>query len=466
MLHTHTPYRLLSDERLARHAAARDDRAFSVLYKRHESALLAYCRSITREPEDARDALQSAMASAYAAIPARVPGGPVRAWLFKIAHNEAIDLLRRRRDELPLADADLTLVPSAADQTTQREAAHEALAEVAQLPPRQRGALVMRELHGLGYDEIATALSVSEVNARQLVFAARTGVADSRAGRNLPCEFVRDAIEAGDRRAQRRRRLRAHLRSCDDCRAYAKVSRPAGRRAALALPGGWIAGWGQSLGAGGASLTASAGDLMAPAKGVAVVAVAAAVAAATASHDQARPAVAKAEHPNAARGTAAKARVAAASSPPDAAVVGRAVTARAAPAGSVAPGPAAAHPVAARPIPAATPAPQRHFVRSAPRAHDPLQRVDSGAQRPRRFARDPAQRPSSGSPTQRSTTSTPAGRGAPGGQIPADSGGTWTRDAGGADSSMRAAERWPAAISAGDQPRADQWSAPDGQTGP
>ena len=387
MLHTHTPYRLLSDERLARLAAGRDDRAFSSLYQRHEAALLAYCRSITRDPEDARDALQSAMASAYSAIPGRRPGGPVRAWLFKITHNEAIDLLRRRRHELPLVDGDLSPAPSAADQTTAREAAHEALAEVADLPPRQRGALVLRELHGLAYDEIAAALSVTEVNARQLVFAARSGVADSRAGRNLPCEFVRDAIEAGDRRAQRRRPLRAHLRSCDDCRAFARVSRPVGRRAVLALPGGWIAGWTQALGGGGASLTTSAGELAAPAKGVAVVAVAAAVAAATASHDGERAQPAKAPI---ARLTAANSRPApktprriAPAQPPRSIAPTRSARAPRATSPAVARQSPAPTVVVSQPLPAAAPprtearevrtAP--HRVAASPRRHDAPQLV-------------------------------------------------------------------------------------------
>ena len=288
MLHSHPPYRLLSDERLARLAAGRDDRAFSSLYMRYEPALLAYCRSITRDAEDARDALQNAMTSAYAAAPVRGDGsGPVRAWLFRIAHNESVNVLRRRRPELPLVDGDLRLVPSAAEQTTEREAAHEALAEVAQLPPRQRGAFVLRELHGLEYREIAAALSVTEVNARQLVFAARSGVADSRAGAALPCDLVRDAIEAGDRRAQRRRPLRAHLRSCDDCRAYARISHARPRRAMLALPGGWLAGWTPFVSGGGTSVSGGA-ELFTPAKAAVIVAVAAAATGA-ATHQHARP---------------------------------------------------------------------------------------------------------------------------------------------------------------------------------
>jgi RNA polymerase sigma factor (sigma-70 family) len=279
------PYRLLSDERLARLAATGDDAAFGVLYERHEAALLGYCRSITRDSEDARDALQSAMAAAYGAVSVRVPRGHVRGWLFRIAHNEAINVLRRRRSDVPLVESDLTTSASAVELVARREAAHEALAEVAELPARQRGALVMRELHGLDYSEIAAALAVSEVNARQLVFAARSGVMESRAGRNLPCEVVRDAIEAGDRRAQRRRSLRAHLRSCDACRTYARGTRITGRRPILALPGGWLAGWASVI---GQSASTGAAELMAPAKGVAVAAVAAAVVATAAGHDEQR----------------------------------------------------------------------------------------------------------------------------------------------------------------------------------
>src|SRR4051794_16011428 len=124
MPHVHPPSRMLSDERLAVLAGAGDDNAFSVLYSRHEKALLGYCRSITREREDARDALQTAMAGAYAGLAARPAGAPVRAWLFRITHNEAVNVLRRRRPEVPLSDGDRAAA-SAADETATRAAARD-----------------------------------------------------------------------------------------------------------------------------------------------------------------------------------------------------------------------------------------------------------------------------------------------------------------------------------------------------
>src|SRR5918996_5410834 len=94
--------RLRPDDGLARHAALGDTDAFAVLYERHHGALYRYCRSIVADPDDAADALQSTMARALAAIGARDEAAPVRAWLFRIAHNESISLVRRRRGSEPL----------------------------------------------------------------------------------------------------------------------------------------------------------------------------------------------------------------------------------------------------------------------------------------------------------------------------------------------------------------------------
>jgi len=261
------PHRLMSDDRLAALAVDGDERAFAALYHRYEKGLLGHCRSITLNAEDARDALQNAMARAFPALARRNPEAPVRAWLFRIAHNEAINVVRRRPAHLPLGDPDAVPVTAGADERMfQRETALQALADVRALPPRQRTALALRELAGLGYGEIAVALDVSEGNARQLVFQARNGIEDTRTGRQLSCESVRSLLATGDRRVWRRRRLRAHLRSCDACRALAGgASAPAGLLGAL-LPKWMLGGAGllQSVvGAGGGATSSATGELMA-----------------------------------------------------------------------------------------------------------------------------------------------------------------------------------------------------------
>src|SRR4051812_16354982 len=160
---------------------------------------------------------------------------PVRPWLFCICHNESVGILRRRAAAERVADAvEWTAAAGADERALEREQVKEVVSDVQQLPTGQRAALVMRELADLRYDEIAVALETTEGNARQLVFAARAGLRDSRAGRGLPCDTVRDQLARSDARLLRRRSVRAHLRTCDGCREYAASVR---RRPAAALFG-------------------------------------------------------------------------------------------------------------------------------------------------------------------------------------------------------------------------------------
>ena len=98
----------LGDERLARLAARGSSRAFAAVYERYHQPLYRYCRSILRDESDAQDALQSTFTRALAALKRDQRIAPLRPWLFRIAHNESISLLRRRRrGEVALAHAAL-----------------------------------------------------------------------------------------------------------------------------------------------------------------------------------------------------------------------------------------------------------------------------------------------------------------------------------------------------------------------
>src|SRR4051794_25006382 len=261
---------VMSDERLAQLAANGSDPAFAVLYNRYSGTLFAYCRSITRNVDDGWDALQNAMIKVLVAL-RRSPdrSAPVRPWLFCICHNEAVGILRRRSAAERVAGAATCTVVAGADEEA---LVREVVSDVQQLPTGQRAALVMRELADLQYDEIATALSTTEGNARQLVFAARAGLRDSRAGRGLPCESVRDQLSLADGRLLRRRSVRAHLRTCDGCRAYASTVRRRGGQPARSLSA-WTPLAGYQLlesvfraaaGPGGAALVQGGSSLLAP----------------------------------------------------------------------------------------------------------------------------------------------------------------------------------------------------------
>jgi RNA polymerase sigma factor (sigma-70 family) len=212
--------RLLSDERLAKLAGRGDARAFTTLYERHHQAIYRYCRSIVRDDHDAQDALQSAMTRAYTALCASERDLAVRPWLFRIAHNEAVSILRRRRPEDELVDVHESLDSGVERTAEERERLSILVADLQALPERQRAALLMRELSGLSIVEIAGALTVSTGAAKQTLFEARGSLHEFAKGRAMECEAVRRAISDHDGRVLRGRGLRAHLRDCGGCRDF------------------------------------------------------------------------------------------------------------------------------------------------------------------------------------------------------------------------------------------------------
>ena len=287
--------RLLGDDRLARRAANGDREAFAVLYRRHHQALYRYCRAILGNSEDAADALQNTMAAALRALPGDRREIRVKPWLYRIAHNESVSLLRRRAPHADLdAAADVAAVPDSDPET--RERLRQLVSDLHELQDRQRAALVMRELNGLGYDEIAVTLDASPAATRQLVYEARTALHEMSEGRDMTCESIRRALSAEDGRLLRGRKLRAHMRECAGCREFKELmavrqhdlaamapALPALAAAALlqGIVGGGHGGGGllAGLASGAAGKVAATSAIT---KGVATVAVAATVGAGTA----------------------------------------------------------------------------------------------------------------------------------------------------------------------------------------
>ena len=212
-------------------------RAFAVLYGRHHQALYRYCRSIIHDENDAQDALQSAMERALASLQARQRDVAVRPWLFRIVHNEAVSLLRRRRSDVSLVE-DLEPADGGLEQAVaRRERFAGLITDLGSLAERQRAALVMRELSGLSIGEIAAALSTSPGAAKQAIFEARSALQELEEGRAMECEAVRRAISDGDRRVLRGRKIRAHVRACGGCRDFeATIGKRTAELRALAPP--------------------------------------------------------------------------------------------------------------------------------------------------------------------------------------------------------------------------------------
>src|SRR5918996_2367908 len=128
--------RVLSDEKLAAMVASGSDDAFATLYTRHHQAVYRYCLSLLRQEADARDALQSSMLAALSALRSRGIEGAFKPWLFRIAHNESVSIIRGHAREAP---SEAPPAAAADDDRETREQLRTLVSDLAALPERQRG---------------------------------------------------------------------------------------------------------------------------------------------------------------------------------------------------------------------------------------------------------------------------------------------------------------------------------------
>lgn len=215
----------MPDERLARLAARGSEAAFAAIFERHHQALHRYCHSIVGNGHDASDALQSTMFKAYRALSGEAREITLRPWLYKIAHNEAISLLRARRSDSGLEAAAHVGDPATEGLIESRDRLRSLAGDLTELTEQGRAALLMRELGGLDFPEIAAALEVTAAAAKQSVYESRCVLQALQEGREMDCDVVRRTLSDGDRRMLRGKRLRGHLRSCAGCHDFERALR-------------------------------------------------------------------------------------------------------------------------------------------------------------------------------------------------------------------------------------------------
>jgi RNA polymerase sigma-70 factor, ECF subfamily len=205
---------------------SRSDRGFERLYRRHVGDVYRYALAVMRNPADAEDVTQTTFLNAYRAYVEKGdrPEKPQN-WLIAIAHNVCRQRFRqsaRRPSEVTFEDdiAD-TIVD---DETPSGEDIRRALSHLAF---NQRAALVMRELEGRSYAEIAEILDISTSAVETLIFRARRALREQLEG-SLTCGEAELAISRQlDRRLPRAEKgqLRAHLRECPECASFARRQR-------------------------------------------------------------------------------------------------------------------------------------------------------------------------------------------------------------------------------------------------
>src|SRR5215217_7570347 len=233
--------RLRSDDQLLALFRAGSDAAFDVLHDRYRQRLFAYVRQMlsAQSRQDAEDVLQDVFVRAFGALRADEWPVNLRAWLYRVAHNRCIDHLRR---PVP-APADVfemsrTPLHDPVEDAQRREDLRRLVMDVGRLPAQQRSALLMREIDGMSYSDLAAALDVTVPAVKSLLVRARLGLVEAAEARTTDCSVIRaDLAAAYDRGVKASGRARRHMRECSGCREYRTALRSVRSSFAALSPG-------------------------------------------------------------------------------------------------------------------------------------------------------------------------------------------------------------------------------------
>jgi RNA polymerase sigma factor (sigma-70 family) len=235
------------------------DRSFERLYRKHAGDVYRYALVVLRNEADAEDVTQTTFLNAYRAMEKGERPRSPQNWLIAIAHN----VCRQRFRQSQRRPAEVVYEDELAETVVEDDAisAEDIRRALGHLAFNQRSALVMRELEGRSYQEIAEILSISVSAVETLIFRARRALREQLED-GITCHEAELAISRQlDGRLSRKEKgaLRAHLRECGECEGFARSQRA--QRGALkalgAIPlpsslAGLFGGGGTAVGGGAA----------------------------------------------------------------------------------------------------------------------------------------------------------------------------------------------------------------------
>ncbi|MDT7548749.1 MAG: polymerase sigma-70 factor, subfamily [Actinomycetota bacterium] len=161
---------------LAAHVAGDPD-AFSALVRRHQDRLWAVALRTLGNREEAADALQDALLSAFRSAATYRGDARVTTWLHRVVVNACLDRVRRQkaRPTVPMPDDGGPADPR--DRLADRETAIEIEVALADLPDEQRAALVLVDVHGMPVEDVAAVLGVPVGTVKSRCFRGRARLA-------------------------------------------------------------------------------------------------------------------------------------------------------------------------------------------------------------------------------------------------------------------------------------------------
>jgi RNA polymerase sigma-70 factor (ECF subfamily) len=169
-----------TDQELVAAFQAGDERAFVTIVDRYKHRLARLAQSVVRNQEDALDVVQDAFVKSYRALKRFRGSSALYTWLYRIVMNHAIDLVRRRPRVTIEAETDqLRELPDPQVITRpDREALNAELRDrifkaVDSLPEKHRRVVLLREVEGLSYKEIAEVVGCNEGTVMSRLFYAR-----------------------------------------------------------------------------------------------------------------------------------------------------------------------------------------------------------------------------------------------------------------------------------------------------
>jgi len=208
--------------------AGRQD-AFEALYESYRERIFNLALRIVQSREDAGDITQDVFLKAFRQLPTGADLS-VRPWLYRVAVNACYDHLRARRLHRTIDDAQHDTRALQMDTFEQAELSRQLEQALARLSERHRTVLVLKDVHGLQHDEIASILGVSRNASETLLFRARAAFRQEYAALSTEqpqagCSVAREASVAaiaGDLPSGERARIVAHARTCPECRQTVK----------------------------------------------------------------------------------------------------------------------------------------------------------------------------------------------------------------------------------------------------
>lgn len=170
-----------NENRLIERAASGDASAFNLLMEKHERRMYAIALRMCKNREDAQDCLQEAMLRVYRSIGAFKGQSAFSTWAYRITMNTCLDELRRKkksRDTSMDALLDQGWSPPDVSAAPEKQAIRSELrrnlnSAINALPEDMRAAIILRDIHGCAYEEIAQTLDVNVGTVKSRISRAR-----------------------------------------------------------------------------------------------------------------------------------------------------------------------------------------------------------------------------------------------------------------------------------------------------